>query len=97
MDLKRLRGRFGNAICEIHASTTRAVPYLLDERRQVLTWFPDSEAHQVEFTTEAQVTALSRAMVYLETHVGPQHGRLTPAGDAVPIEAPRIPPATIHS
>lgn len=95
--MKRLRGRFGDATCEIHASTTTAIPYLVDERRHVLTWFPDSNARQVEFRTEGQVTALSAAILYLEAHVGAQNSRLMPAADSLRIEAPRIPPATISS
>lgn len=95
-DEKCLRGRFGQAICEIHVSAARAIPYLLDERRNVLTWFPDNNANQVEFLAQAKTTPLSLAIVYLEQQVGPQQGRLMPATESLKIESPRIPPATIR-
>lgn len=74
-----------------------AVPYLLDERRNVLTWFPDSHANRVEFRPQDKATALSQAIVYLETHVGQQNGRLSPVTESLVIQSPRIPPATIRS
>jgi hypothetical protein len=95
-DVRRVRGRFGHAICEIHVSPSCAIPYLLDERRNVLTWFPDSNANRVEFLPQAKATPLSLAIVYLETQVGPQNGRLIPASEPLAIESPRIPPATIR-
>jgi hypothetical protein len=96
VDERSLRGRFGDAICEIHVSTMRAIPYLLDERRNVLMWFPDRHADRVEFRPQDKATALSLAIMYLETHVGPQNGRLTPVTESPVIQSPRIPPATIR-